>query len=281
MKLRILFLSVVALFGLLANAQDNKPVLTVENFTGNVNSSVVNELRNKVIAAIPTRVKVVDINNQAALAAEKRRRESEDAMGDAGRVAEMTALMSNAIMKGNVDNLNVVRKEGHTLDKKPYIYYEATLTFSLSIVNAADGTIVAQQNFSESGTGDTEQLAVAAALKINAKPMERLINNAYKVEGKILAIDEQDAKKAKKVYINLGSNDGIQKGTKIEAFREVDIAGEKSKKLIGELTVEEVMSGSRALCKVNKGGDVILVEFGKGTVMPVRTKEQKAGFFDF
>ena len=41
------------------------------------------------------------------------------------------------------------------------------------------------------------------------------------------------------------------------------------------------MSSKRSLCKVGKGADVVLKEFGNGTKMPVKTKEEKAGFFDF
>ena len=186
--------------------------------------------------------------------------------------------MSNAILKCTVDNLTVTRKHSKNYEGKIVTYYEAVVSYSLSIINAANGTLVESKTFKSSADGETEQLAATACLEVKQKPLERFINNAYKVDGKILQT-EDDGKKAKKVYVSLGSNDGVKKGQKLEVYKEVDIAGEISRKLIGEITIEEVMSASRCLCKVNKGGDVILVEFTKGTKMPVTTKEEKAGFF--
>lgn len=265
-----------------AFAQTTKPVLTVENFTGNVGPQAIEMLRNNVIAGVQQagRVEVVDIKNETALKAEQARREREEAMADAGRVDDMTALMSNAILKGNIDNLVVTQRESKNAKTgKITIYFAAEIKYTLSIINASNGTLVVSKTFENTASADTQELAATECLSIKQKPLERFINNAYKVEGKILAIDEADAKKVKTLYVNLGSNDGIQKGQKLEVFKEIDIAGEISKKLIGELKILEVMGASRSLCKVDKGGDVILVEHGKGTNMPIRTKEQKSNFF--
>lgn len=285
MKLKNLLTGVLALaFGMIAQAQDvTKPVLTVEDFSGNASTQALNALRNGVIAGIAHsgRVEVVDIHNEAALKAEQARREREEAMGDAGRVADMGSLMSNAILRGTLDKLVVTKKESTDSKGNLQITYYATITYSLSIVNAKNGTLAASQVFEQTGSGATEQEAYNDVLTPREKPLTRFINNAYKAEGSVLAIDEEDGKKAKKVYVNLGSNDGVKKGQKLEVFKEVNIAGEISNKLIGEVTIEEVMSASRCLCKVNKGGDVILKEFNGGTKMPVKTKEEKAGFFDF
>lgn len=282
MKLKSLIVSCAMLAATTLFAQTNKPVLTVENFTGSINPQAITMLRNQVIAGIQKsgRVDVIDINNEAALKAEQERRMKEEAMADAGRVEEMKSLMSNCILKGNVDNFTVTREQYKTLDGKMATRFVAVVNFSLSILNASNGTLVSQQNFTSRGTGDTEQLAGSDALSANGKYLERFINNAYRAEGKVVELDDQDAKKVKTLYISLGTDDGVQKGQKIEVFKEVTIGGQVSKKLVGEITIQEVMGPSVSLCKVNKGGDVILSEFGKGTSLPVRTKEQKAGFFD-
>ena len=282
MKLKSLIVSFAMLAATTLFAQSNKPVLTVENFTGSINPQAITMLRNQVIAGIQKsgRVDVIDINNEAALKAEQERRMKEEAMADAGRVEEMKSLMSNCILKGNVDNFTVTREQYKTLDGKMATRFVAVVNFSLSILNASNGTLVSQQNFTSRGTGDTEQLAGSDALSANGKYLERFINNAYRAEGKVVELDDQDAKKVKTLYISLGTDDGVQKGQKIEVFKEVTIGGQVSKKLVGEITIQEVMGPSVSLCKVNKGGDVILSEFGKGTSLPVRTKEQKAGFFD-
>lgn len=285
MKIKRFFLGLCALAFLTSVQAQNvtKPVLTVEDFTGTVPQNALELLRNRVIAGIQKsgRVEVIDVHNEAALKAEQQRRESEAAMADAGRVDEMGSLMSNAILKGSIDNLTITRGETTDLKGNKKTVYRAVISYTLSIINAANGTLAKSENFENSATADTEGAAAAAALEIPQKPLERFINNVYKVEGKIEDIDEKDAKKAKTVYVSLGSNDGVAKGKKLEVFKEVTIAGKKSNKLIGEVTINEVMGESISLCKVNKGGEDILNEFNNGTKLPVRTKEEKAGFFSF
>ncbi len=284
MKIKIFLLCLCALASLApaALAQTvTKPVLTVEDFQGNVPKSALELLRNRVIAGIQKsgRVEVIDVHNEAALKAEQMRRESELAMGDAGRVDEMGSLMSNAILKGSIDNISVRRGEQTDINGVKRIVYRATATYTLSIINAANGTLEKQENFESIGSGETEAAAASASLEISQKPLERFINNVYKVQGKIEEIEANDGKKAKSVYVNLGSNDGIAKGKKLEVSKEITIAGKKSNKLIGEVTVTEVMGENISLCKVNKGGEEILTEFNKGTTLPVKTKEEKAGLF--
>lgn len=278
---KFLLTAFVASMSLCGFAQANKPVVTVVPFTGK-NSTQVETLRNKVISAIQQsgRVNVVDQNNQAALDAEQERRKDERAMNDAGRVEDMSILMSNCLLKGSLDNLTCTYKtEKNVIDGKMYTKYTADLRYTLILVSAENGTVIAQKNFSSMGTGDTESTAIQSALDIRVTPVKQFILNAFAVGGKVIAVDDGDAKKAKTVFIDLGKDDGLSKGQKLEVFKEVDIAGEKSRKLIGECQVVEVMSGTRSLCKVTKGGDVILKELEAGTNLPIETKEQKSNFF--
>lgn len=276
----LILTSIMSLAGLCAMGQANKPVITVEQFTGS-NSTQVETLRNKVISAIQQsgRVNVIDINNQTALNNEQERRRDERAMDDAGRVDDMSQLMSNGLLKGSLDNITVTKKTGKSYDGKTTTSYTAVLKYTLTLVDAANGTVIAQKNLESSCSGDTDGLAIQCALDVKISPVKRFIENAYAVGGKIIAADEKDAKKVKTVYIDLGSNDGLNKGQKMEVFKEIDIAGEKSKKLIGEIQIQEVMGASRSLCKVTKGGDVILTELEAGASLPIETKEQKSNFF--
>lgn len=282
-KINLAFLLLLA-FVCSVNAQEvTKPVLTVEPFTfaaGDQQSAIA--LRNKVIAAVQQadRVMVVDAANQDAINNEIERRKNELAMDDAGRVGDVTALMSNSLMKGSVDQFNIKRVENR--DKKTgkvSIRYEASLSYTLTIINAANGTVLAQKNFSSTGYGDTPNESGESALNVKVTPIKQFIVNTFAVGGKVIAVDKTDKGKAKTVYVDLGSNDGMKKGFKLEVFKEVEIAGEKSKKLIGEIQIEEVMSGSRSLCKVGKGGDEILKCLESNISLPVKTKEQKSSFF--
>lgn len=277
---KLFFSLAFCMVALIGAAQANKPVVTVEQFTGDP-SSVAQILRQKVTSALQQagRVNVVDVANNAQLKKEIERRKSELAMNDAGRVGDVSTLMSNGILKGSLDNATTTRHENVTKEGKREISYDCTVYYTLTLINAADGTTIKQQNFENKGYGATDKLALDAALNISVSPIKRFILNAYPVNGKVVAIDDADAKKAKTFYIDLGSADGLSKGQKVEVYKEVEIAGEKSQKLIGEATIQEVMSAGRSLCKVNKGGEVILKEMNSGTTLPVKTKEAKQNFF--
>lgn len=274
----LLLIALLALCNINAQNAVEKPVLTVEKFTGTGNEAAINLLRNKVVSAVQQaqRVEVVDVNNTAQLNRELERRKSELAMADAGRVSDMTALMSNCILKGSLDNLSVTKN----VDKKTGdVSFSAKVTYTLTIVSAENGTVLAQKNFNGTGYGATDAGAAEEALNVKVTPITQFILNAFSVGGKVIAIDQADKKKAKTVYIDLGSSDGIKKGQKMEVFKEVEIAGEKSNKLIGEISVQEVMSASRSLCKVGKGGEDILQALEAGMTLPIKTKEAKSNFF--
>lgn len=270
------------LCALAVKAEDKvKPVMTVDQFTvvGQIPNSYAVALRSNVIAAVNQagRVQVIDNTNQQVLDKEAERRTSEAAMADAGRVGEMGTLMANFIMTGDVTSLNTER----VVNKKTGdSYISAEVNFVLKVLNPNNGTVIGQKSFSNTGTGSSADDAAAAATKdLPATAIKNFILNTFKVQGAVIAIDEQDGDKAKTVYMNLGSSDGIQKGQVVLVFKEVDVAGEKSRKQIGEVKVLEVMSASRSLCKVSSGGDLIVQCFEGKIPMPVETKEKKTSIF--
>lgn len=79
--------------------------------------------------------------------------------------------------------------------------------------------------------------------------------------------------------MSLGSDDGVEKKQVLEVYNELDIAGEISKKFIGEVEVVEVLGASRCLAKVKKGGDIIQQVMAAGGNLPVQTRDVKAKFW--
>lgn len=77
----------------------------------------------------------------------------------------------------------------------------------------------------------------------------------------------------------MGEADGLTKGQSLEVYKEINIAGANSNKLIGEVKILEVMGASRCLAKVSKGGEDILQVMSAGGNLPVKTKEVKQGIF--
>ena len=81
--------------------------------------------------------------------------------------------------------------------------------------------------------------------------------------------------KAETVYIDLGSSRGIAKKQKFTVYLEVDIAGELSRKEIGSLSAQEVLSAKRTLCKVTKGGDKVLEAVKEGQKLVVVSRKER------
>ncbi len=298
---------VLALAGMLAfstNAQElKKAVLGIEGFTysSSFTPADVEMVRNKVVNAIRRTGRVIVVDRQATstLRSEAEHRKQESAM-DANSVADMVTLNANSVLTANLDQLSITReiyeeKESYKDSngktqirvKGRYPYIKAVITYTVKITDCETGTAQAQETYSiASGgynsynhTADYETIEAAHKgimnASVNDDAFKILILNTFRAQGKVLQIDEGDAKKAKKVFVSLGSEDGIAKKQVLEVFKEIDIAGELSRKMIGEIEVEEVLSGSRCLCKVKKGGDVILQVLEAGGNLPVQTREVK------
>lgn len=312
MKLsKLIVLAFATMIALSANAQElKKKVLGVEGFSysSSFSAADVEMVRNQIINSIQSlgRVIVVDRKAAANLKSEAENRKQESAM-DANSVADMKTLNANSILTANLDQLaisNEVYEETesykgsdgkyHTRVLGRYPYLKATISYTVKITDCETGTVQAQENFAYSSGGydksnhkadyTNAQEAHDGMLRrcVSDDAFKMLILNTFRAQGKILQVDEGDAKKAKKVFISLGSEDGIVKKQYLEVFKELDIAGELSRKMIGEVEVEEVLSGSRCLAKVKKGGEDIMQVLNAGGNLPVQTREVKQrGFLGF
>jgi hypothetical protein len=107
--------------------------------------------------------------------------------------------------------------------------------------------------------------------------MARFVDDKFKVEAIIKALDQVDEKKGavKTCYITIGSAAGIAKGQIFEVFANVKIAGEDVEKKIGEVKAKEVMSPTLTLCDVKSGGEEIKKNFEGGITMTVVSRAKK------
>ena len=307
--LKYVTLAVIATLAMNANSQElKKTVLGIEDITysSDFYPAEVEQIRNNIISAIrnTNRVIVVDHSKTTnkALANESERRKQEAAM-DANTVADMGTLNANSLMTIHLDNINATQEMYEDYEYKKvgdktqkvlkgrYPYYKGSIAYTVKITDCETGAVQNQQNFSHEVGGystfahkadfDSRDKARAGILSrsVNQDEFTILILNTFKAAGKILQMDEGNDKKVKSVYVSLGSEDGVSKKQVLEVYKEVDIAGEKSQKLIGEVEIAEIMGPNRCLAKVKKGGDVIAQCLSSGTNMPVKTRDVKMKFF--
>lgn len=269
-----------------AFSQITKQVVNVEGFSY---SSVFSEaeafiVRNNVIQSLQAtkRIIVVDLMQQNSINAEAERRKSEAALNDDHEVADITQLNANYIVKGMLNSIDVQHKSGkNVIGGGTYSYYEASLNYTIQLINPATGATESSYTYTAFGRDDNSQGgARAAAISASSANMNKFIEEAFPVKGTILKVESGDAKKAKTVYINIGKDQGIQKGQKFVVYALVDVAGEKSEKEIGTLTAVEVMSATRTLCKVNDGGDVIAQNLASNIEMSIKSRAKKGLFGD-
>lgn len=311
MKLiKYLLLAIFAIANISVDAQElKKKVLAIGDFTYSKSFSKedANLVRNQIVEAVQKtgRVIVVDHNasNQSELNEEAERRKQESAMG-ANAVADMVSLNSNSILTVNLDQMTVTKEiyedydyvkgsdgKSHKKVKGRYPYLKGVFSYTVKITDCETGMVQAQQTFSISDWGidyDTFESKYKTADEahnglmrncISKDEFKVLILNTFKSEGKILQIDEGNAKKAKTVYVSLGSDDGVEKKQMLEIYKEFNIAGEVSKKLIGEGEIIEVLGPSRCLVKVKKGGQEIQQVMSSGGVLTVQTRDVKVKFW--
>lgn len=280
--MKMFFLSSLMLMctvcGFAQNEEGGKEVIYIDYFTrtSSIGSSFAEAVRNKVIEGIQRmdRVQLIDVDSQDALKLEADRRQDESAMGDeASRTSQMKSLGAQYIIKGHVVSMNAVKK---VTDGK--VSYKGSLSYSLKIIDAATGTLKGTKTFTHEGltggSGSTADDAIIKTCDYAKLDMDDFIDEYFKLQGTIVQIESVKKDKAETVYIDLGTNRGIKPDQKFIVYIETDIAGEISLKEVGRLNAKEVVSGKRTLCKVSKGGDLVLKASNNNQKLVVISRKQ-------
>ncbi|MBQ9585677.1 MAG: hypothetical protein IJR20_06745 [Muribaculaceae bacterium] len=288
-KLLITLMCLVGIFSAQAQiAEVKKQVVTVEPFVnnGNLSSDNVNRVRNEVVQSLTAtgRVIVFDKAQQGAVAAEQER--SKKTAADMRDMGEMGQYHSDKIVTGSVNAATITRKQREVKDyvkKTSHMetYYEASFSYQINIVDPNTGVNTYSNVFTASATGETESVALNNALGAVGVGSKDFVEANFGLAGQIVQVykTNKNNTKAEEVYINLGSSHGIAKGNRLKAYAQINVAGEMSNKEIGELEVKEVASGSRALCKVKKGGEDIIKLMSENATINVESYAHH-GFFE-
>ena len=265
MKKSLLLFSIclIPMLGYAQTDENGKERVYIDYFSrpGTISNILAEALRNKVIEGIQKmdRVELIDVDSNEALKTEAKRRQEASAMGDAVCRSEvMTTLGAQYLIQGNITSMQGVKKT----DSKGKTYYQGSVSYTLKIVDPSNGTLKGTQTFTHEGLtgniGDTPDEAIIKTLDYVVISMDDFVDEYFKMKGTIVQIESTKKDKAQTVYIDLGTKRGVQKGQKFIVYIEMDIAGELSLKEVGRLNVKEVLSGTRSLCTVSKGGEEIM-----------------------
>lgn len=277
--LLIMALGLMALNSYGQNDTEGKEKVYIDYFSHskNISNAMAEALRSKVIEGIHemNRVVLIDVASDEALKKEALRRQEESAMGDVtARSEEMKTLGAKYLIQGQISSITATKKK--TDDGK--IYYKGSVSYTLKVVDPSDGTLKATQTFTHEGLtggrGDTADEAITGTLDYVKYSMGDFVDEYFKMEGMIVQIEEVKKDKARTVYIDLGKAKGVLESQKFLVYAEMDIAGEVSRKEIGQLNVKEVLSAGRSLCKVTKGGEEIYTKNKEGVKLIVVSRKQ-------
>lgn len=260
---KLFSIAVMALLSLTATfAQEGKQSVAIEEFTNSasIGSNWVEVLRNNIIAGITGtgRIDVVDTKTLSSLPEDK-----EDRMVALGEMVDVVLTCHFGSMTA----------EQNKNDK----YYSCKSAYTITLTDAKGGSVISTTPFEHSWTvGDTQAEAINSCLGMTKSDMKKFIDDNFKTEATIKQLDQVDAKKGvKTAYITAGSNAGIVVGQMFDIMAEVEIAGEKATKKIGDAKAQEVVSGTLTLIKITKGGVEIKNAFDAGQTLTVITRAKK------
>lgn len=265
MKKIISSLFVALLFATTISAQNEKTNVCVDNFGYNtsIGTNWVTNLRNNVIQGIHQtgRLNIIDITNLSNLSNDNEQ-----------RLGELRQSNVDVLIKGHFNSLHSLRnyKDGKST-------YETTADFTLTLVDTKTGAVLGSENFKNTWySGSTESESITKALEEAIGDMKKFVDNKFKMEAVIKALDQVDPKKgAKTVYVTLGSEAGIQPGQMFDVYQEIEIAGEIGQKQIGTAKAKEVVSSGITLCTVSKGGVEIKNAFDNNVKLIVVSRAKK------
>lgn len=259
---KILFLATMLFVVSAASAQE-KTLVCIEKFKNNssMNNITMNNLRNEIMQGIIEK-KRVDVTDATSLTLPE---------GKAERLKALKEKDFEYLIEGTLNSVDQKKSS----DGKNFI---AEVNYTLTIIDVNSGLTKSSDTYKDSwNIGNTSEEAVLKAVEQARKRMAKFVDDKFKVEAIIKALDQIDEKKGavKSCYITIGSAAGIEKGQIFEVFANVKIAGEDVEKKIGEVKAKEVMSPTLTLCDVKNGGEEIKKTFEGGITMTVVSRAKK------
>lgn len=185
-----------------------------------------------------------------------------EGIADRGRVKVLDSATDDGVEADNLLDGQVVSITYVKSSDSKGATYTAKVSYQLKVTRRADNEIISNKTFEASSptflsTYRTQTDAANAAIDYASNQMKDWVDEVFKSVGKIIEVAEVKKDEAKTVYISIGTEEGIQKGQKLDVKVEKTIAGRAVSKVIGEVKVEAVEGADISLCKVTKNGKAI------------------------
>lgn len=258
--LNLFLLLFFAVFTYAQESKYRKPVVMVNYFnkSSEIKSSDCELVRNAVLSSLSNypRLKVVDVETEASIDQETKRRLQEEAIADElARSGQMIQLGADYILEGVVSKLSTQSET----DSKGKISYKSEVSYTIKVISTKNGTVVFTENYTTSSVlCDTEEKARIGALE-SAMVTCEMIEYLFPLNGTLVDQDYTEKKgKMKTCYVTLGSIHGIVEGVFLDVRKSKNIAGKTVYEEVGIIKVEKVLAEDLSECSiVSKGKDIL------------------------
>ena len=212
-------------------------------------------------------------------------------MGANGLVKQGKLAGAKQMLVGTLSNISVERKNNSTYNyltktNESRVEYSAVMNFTLQLVDVESGKVLTQKSFSSkdskgggllgaiglggNSTSDTEENAIALALKKSRSVITAWLNESFPTDVKIIRVEERDKNGFPETVLLTGLDGSLTKGAQIviNEVENIDIGGKTARrsKKIGALKVKEIQ-GEITVCKVSDGEKVLEEKLKNGTLL--------------
>lgn len=156
--------------------------------------------------------------------------------------------------KGNVTKRNVNE-------------YESAVSVVVNLTNMSTGEVHTNTFNGSAGIYDyakTESAALNIAINEMRGRIINYYNSMFPLMANIIERGTEKKDKAKEMYIDLGSANGLYKGQRFTVYVVGKVANREIRSKVGRLKVSEVSGDDISLCKVTSGGKDIKKAFDDG-----------------
>ena len=146
-------------------------------------------------------------------------------------------------------------------ENTPSDMYKVVIGVNMDILDAHTGEVVESRTINvtdlESPWSNTHEQAFKFSMARLSEKITKLLNILYYTSGSVEKGKSMTKSAPKDLYINLGSNDGVDENMRFVVFYERSSEGEKVRRYLGRVKVVDVLGEKSSLCRVQNGGKEI------------------------
>lgn len=199
---------------------------------------------------------------------------------------ELDAHMPALLLDGTLSSITTTRRVRNVTDDKGKKFTETEFTAGvIATINLKDvytGEILKTISINSSSYSAswfaTAEKALGHVLDNMRAQITRELDLSFPLYANIIEGASEKKDKQSEVYIDLGSNDGLDVGLFFCVYSVQTIAGREAKKEIARLRVTKIMGEDITLCKVTRGGKDLKAALDSGQQISVVSQNVSAWF---